>query len=93
MGSGTTQEVFLICQPKEMLILLGQNSVPWLCDVFERYLHGEQNNPSSQTVAKASVSRRHPSFFQICQLLLAIYPGIQLDSCITDLNIEDFKEY
>ena len=37
------------------------------------------------------VSPRHPSFPQICQLLSAIYPGIQLDSCTTYLNAKDLE--
>ena len=38
--SRTTQEVFVIRQPKEMLISLGQSSIFWLCNVFGRYLYG-----------------------------------------------------
>ena len=39
MGARTTEEVFTICQPKEMPVLSGRSLVPWLCGVLKWYLH------------------------------------------------------
>ena len=44
VGSGTTQEVFIVCQPEEMLILSEKSSVPWLYGVLKRHPHRRQKN-------------------------------------------------
>ena len=44
MGSGTIQKFLTICQLEEVLISSGRASVPWLCGILERHLHGGQTN-------------------------------------------------
>ena len=41
VGFGTTQEVFAICQPKEVPILSGRGLVPRLYGILEKYVYGE----------------------------------------------------
>ena len=76
MGFGTTQEVLTICLPKKVLILSGGGLVSRLYGVLEKHLYRGQKNRGSETVAQTLVNTRHPSFLQICQLLLTIHPGI-----------------
>ena len=44
VGFGTTQEVLAICQPEEVLVLLGKDSVPRLCNILRKHPHRGQKN-------------------------------------------------
>ena len=44
-------------------------------------------------MAWTPVSTKDPSVLQIRKLLSPIYLGLQLDSCTTYLNVEDFWVY
>ena len=47
LDSRRTDEVFAICQLKEISILLERDLVFWLYDILKRYSYGGQNNQNS----------------------------------------------
>ena len=91
MIAGATQEVLTVCDPEKVLILSGKSLVPQLCSILEK--HGRRKNQDSQKVARIPFSTRYLSVSRICKPLSQNYPGIQLNSWTTYLNIEDVREY
>lgn len=44
MGFGPTIEVFIICQPEKMPVLLGKDEIYWLYYLLSNYLNRKRAN-------------------------------------------------
>lgn len=91
MGPQSAPKAFFVCQPEQMSFLWGWDAILWLRDILGGCLCRKPEDQSRMLLTWTPVNTRYLGVLEICLLLLAIYPGLQVDNYTANLHVADHK--